>query len=168
MLMNLHPTLGVFGALYVCATVSIIIHLSRMFPFTYSLFEKRIRLVTTDLICIILTCYTIINRNVSGLATDSPRGVWGRGWTTCLLCCQGCHGVGRIKIPDFSLTSLSRYIPSGDFLQYIQNNIEITSFINRCFNIVVLKIGQHKGTFSTSWKLSISCAEHYAKHKTQI
>ena len=23
---------------------------------------------------------------VSGLATDSPCGVWGRGWTTCLLC----------------------------------------------------------------------------------
>ena len=45
------------------------------------------------------------------------------------------------------------------------NHIEITSFINTCFNIVVLKIGQHKGTFSTSWKFSISCAEHYAKHE---
>ena len=27
----------------------------------------------------------IISRGVSGLAIDSPCGVWGRGWTTCLL-----------------------------------------------------------------------------------
>ena len=27
----------------------------------------------------------IISRSVSGLATDSPCGVWGRGWTTSLL-----------------------------------------------------------------------------------
>ena len=27
----------------------------------------------------------IISRGVSSLATDSPCGVWGRGWTTCLL-----------------------------------------------------------------------------------
>ena len=27
----------------------------------------------------------IISRGVSGLATDSPCGVWGRGWNTCLL-----------------------------------------------------------------------------------
>ena len=27
----------------------------------------------------------IISRGVSGLATDSPCGVWGPGWTTCLL-----------------------------------------------------------------------------------
>ena len=27
----------------------------------------------------------IISRGVSGLATDSPCGVWGRGWITCLL-----------------------------------------------------------------------------------
>ena len=27
----------------------------------------------------------IITRGVSGWATDSPCGVWGRGWTTCLL-----------------------------------------------------------------------------------
>ena len=27
----------------------------------------------------------IISRGVSGLVTDSPCGVWGRGWTTCLL-----------------------------------------------------------------------------------
>ena len=49
------------------------------------------------------------------------------------------------------LQSLLRYIPYGDFLQYIQNHIEITLYLNRCFNRVVLKIGQHKRTFSTSW-----------------
>ena len=27
----------------------------------------------------------IIGRGVSGLGTDSPCGVWGHGWTTCLL-----------------------------------------------------------------------------------
>ena len=27
----------------------------------------------------------LISSGVSGLATDSPCGVWGRGWTTCLL-----------------------------------------------------------------------------------
>ena len=27
----------------------------------------------------------MISRGVSGLAADSPCGVWGRGWTTCLL-----------------------------------------------------------------------------------
>ena len=27
----------------------------------------------------------IISRGVSGLVTDSPWGIWGRGWTTCLL-----------------------------------------------------------------------------------
>ena len=50
--------------------------------------------------------------------------------------------------------SLLRYIPGGDFLQYIQNHIEITLLINTCFNIVVLKIGQPKRMFPTSWKLS--------------
>ena len=31
------------------------------------------------------TWLRIISRGVSGLATDSPCGVWGRGWTTCFL-----------------------------------------------------------------------------------
>ena len=83
---------------------------------------------------------------------------------------QGCHGVGIKNFPDFSLTFPwlpTRYIPCGDFLQYIPNHIEITLFIYRCFNIVVLKMSQHKRTFSTSWKLLISCAEHYAKHENK-
>ena len=86
---------------------------------------------------------------------------------------QGCHRVGRKMFPDFSLTF--PWLPTQIlvivvisilwwFLQYITNHIEITLFVNRCFNIVVLKIGQHKRTFSTSRKLSISCAEFYAKH----
>ena len=66
-----------------------------------------------------------------------------------------------------NVESLSWYIPCGYFLQYIQNHTEITSFINRCFNIVVLKKDQHKRTFSTSWKLLISCAKHYAKYENK-
>ena len=30
-----------------------------------------------------------------------------------------------------------------------------------------LEKGQHKRTFSTSWKLSTSCAKHYAKHENK-
>ena len=69
--------------------------------------------------------------------------------------------------PDYKhkFQSLSRYITCGDFSQYIQNHIEFTLFINRCFNIVVLKIGQHKRTLSTPWKLSVFCVEHYANMK---
>ena len=33
----------------------------------------------------VLNILRIIGRSVSGLATDSPCGVWGRGWPTCLL-----------------------------------------------------------------------------------
>ena len=62
--------------------------------------------------------------------------------------------------------SLSRYIPCGNFCN-IPNHIEITLFTNRCLNIVVLKRGQYKRTLSTSWKLSISCAEYYAKHENK-
>ena len=64
--------------------------------------------------------------------------------------------------PDNSLTANTNSSHCRDiylvviFLQYIENHIEISSFINRCFNIVVLEIGQHKRTFSTSWKVSIS------------
>ena len=31
--------------------------------------------------------FRIPSRSVAGLTTDSPCGVWGRGSTTCLLCC---------------------------------------------------------------------------------
>ena len=68
---------------YVWAAVSIFSHLPRMFLSTY--FAFRI----TNWTC----CHgphlhgilRIISRGVSGLATDYPCGVWGRGWTTCLL-----------------------------------------------------------------------------------
>ena len=74
---------------HVWVTVSLIVHLPRMFPPTDILFEKkkRIGLVSIDLfISYLHTLLVIINRSVSGLATDSPCGVWGRGLTTCLLC----------------------------------------------------------------------------------
>ena len=63
--------------------------------------------------------------------------------------------------------SLSQYNPRRVFLQCIQNHREITSFITRRFNIVVLKLGQHKRTFTTSWKLLISCVKQYAKHENK-
>ena len=59
-------------------------HIPRMFCPRTLLFEKRTELVAMDLI---FTCY-ITKDNQQGsfrLATDSPCGAWGRGWTTCLL-----------------------------------------------------------------------------------
>ena len=68
---------------YVWDAVSIFNHLPRMFFFHGLCFR------ITDWTC----CYgpylhailRIISRGVSGLATDSPCGVWGHGWTICLL-----------------------------------------------------------------------------------
>ena len=68
---------------YVWDAVSIFNHLPRMFLSTD--FAFRI----TDWTCChgphLHAILRIISRGVSGLATDSPCGVWGRGWTTCLL-----------------------------------------------------------------------------------
>ena len=68
---------------YVWDSVSIFNHLPRMFLFTD--FAFRI----TDWTCChgphLHAILRIITRGVSGLATDSPCCVWGRGWTTCLL-----------------------------------------------------------------------------------
>ena len=67
---------------YVWDAVSIFNHLSRMFLSTD--FAFRI----TDWTCChgphLHAILRIISRGVPGLATDSPCGVWGRGWTTCL------------------------------------------------------------------------------------
>ena len=50
-------------------------------------FEKRIELVSIDLLYFIFTFYAQDNQQkYLSLATDSPCGVWGRGWITCLLC----------------------------------------------------------------------------------
>ena len=55
-------------------------------PRTFFL-KKRIGLVSIDLfISYLHTLLMIINRSVSGLVTDSPCCVWGRGLTICLLC----------------------------------------------------------------------------------
>ena len=68
---------------YVWDAVYIFNHLPRMFLSTD--FAFRI----TDWTCChgphLHAILRIISRGVSGLATDSPCGVWGRGWTTCLL-----------------------------------------------------------------------------------
>ena len=69
--------------IYVWDAVSIFNHLPRMFLSTD--FAFRI----TDWTCChgphLHAILRIIGRGVSGLATDSPCGVWDRGWTTCLL-----------------------------------------------------------------------------------
>ena len=83
---------------------------------------------------------------------------------------SGLPRVWQKKIPwlfpdsKHKFQSMSPYIHCGDFCDIFKAQ-KITLFINRCFNAVVLKIGQHKRTFLTSWKLSISCAEHYAKQE---
>ena len=68
---------------YVWDAVSIFNQLPRMFLSTD--FAFRI----TDWTCChgphLHAILRIISRGVSGLATDSSSGVWGRGWTTCLL-----------------------------------------------------------------------------------
>ena len=68
---------------YVWDAVSIFNHLPRMFLSTD--FAFRI----TDWTCChgphLHAILKVISRGVSCLATDSPCGVWGRGWTTCLL-----------------------------------------------------------------------------------
>ena len=68
---------------YVWDAVSIFNHLPRMF------LSADFAFWITDWTCChgphLHAILRIISRGVSGLATDSPRGVWGRGWTTCLL-----------------------------------------------------------------------------------
>ena len=68
---------------YVWDAVSIFNHLPRMFLSTEFSFW------ITDWTCChgphLHAILRIISRGVSGSATDSPCGVWGRGWTTCLL-----------------------------------------------------------------------------------
>ena len=68
---------------YVWDAVSTFNHLPRMFLSTDFAFW------ITDWTCChgpyLHAILRIISRSVSGLATDSPCGVWGRGWTTCLL-----------------------------------------------------------------------------------
>ena len=68
---------------YVWDAVSIFNHLPRMFLSTD--FAFRI----TDWTCChgphLHAIIRIVSRGVSGLATDSPCGIWGCGWTTCLL-----------------------------------------------------------------------------------
>ena len=68
---------------YVWDAVSIFNHLPRMFRPRILLFR------ITDWTCChgpnLYAILRIIGRGVSGSATDSPCGVWGRGWTTCLL-----------------------------------------------------------------------------------
>ena len=78
---------------YVWDAVSIFNHLPRMFLSTDFAFW------ITDWTCChgphLHAILRIISRGVSGLATDSPCGVWGRGWTTCL--CMIVHFSAHIS-----------------------------------------------------------------------
>ena len=69
---------------YVWDAVSIFNHFPGMFLFTDFAFR-----ITDWTSChgpqYLHAILRIISKGVSGLATDSPCGVWGRGWTTCLL-----------------------------------------------------------------------------------
>ena len=68
---------------YVWDAVSIFNHLPRMFLSTDIAFP-----ITAWTCCHgphLNAILRIISRGVSGLANDSPCGVWGRGWTTCRL-----------------------------------------------------------------------------------
>ena len=68
---------------YVWDAVSTFNHPPRMFLSTDFAFRM------TDWYCChgphLHAILRVISRGVSGLATDSPRGVWSRGWTTCLM-----------------------------------------------------------------------------------
>ena len=68
-------------------------HLPRMFLYTDLAFRM------TDWTCChgphLHAILRIISRGVSGLATDSPCGVWGRGWTTCS--CMVVHFLAHIS-----------------------------------------------------------------------
>ena len=96
-----YQTLSIFtwyGMFYVWATASTFFYLLMMFLTTDFFLETNKQtkqnktknrfnwLPSTSFIAYLLTKLLIIGRSVSGIATDSPCDVWGRGWTTCLLC----------------------------------------------------------------------------------
>ena len=97
---------------YVWDAVSNFNHLPRMFLSTD--FAFRI----TEWTCCngphLHAILRIISRGVSGLATDSPCGVWGRGWTTCLLHDSplfGSHFKMRVGIQVWSDISYIYFLP---------------------------------------------------------
>ena len=65
----------------------------------------------------------IISRGVSGLATDSPCGVWGRGWTTCLL-----H--------DSPLFGSHFKTSNGSWRQGIKGEMTCTVYVALVWNII--------------------------------
>ena len=56
--------------------------------------KKRIGQVASDILLIRFAYYTKDNQGVPGLVTDPPCGVWGRGWTSCLLYGDPMLGLG--------------------------------------------------------------------------
>ena len=71
-----------FGVLFLFLTTSLGCFCPRTLQIVQSVINGLNKLPWTSYLHAILR---IISKGVSGLATDSPCGVWGRGWTTCLL-----------------------------------------------------------------------------------
>ena len=66
--------------------IFVFIRIPKLFLYTNCHFEKRMyNLPRSSFISKLHTKQRIIRRNIPGLATDSPSGVWGNGWTTFLL-----------------------------------------------------------------------------------
>ena len=85
----MYRTLAVFAwyeMINWCDSVSVFMRLLKMFLSEDFIFEKRIGFHGPPLYPIYIITFTIIGKGVSGQATDSSCGIWGRGWTTCPLC----------------------------------------------------------------------------------
>ena len=67
------------------------IHGSEMFAVLFN--EHQALRFQRRFFIIIVVIHKIISRSVSGIATDSPCGVLGRGWTTCLQCSDPILGL---------------------------------------------------------------------------
>ena len=80
------PIFTYYQMFIVWATVSTIVQLPRLFPPTELLNNGLDLFPWTSFTSCPHTILKIFSRSGSGLATDSPCDVWGRGWTTCLLC----------------------------------------------------------------------------------
>ena len=118
---------------YVWDAVTIFNHLHRMFLSTDYAFR------ITDWTCFhgphLHAILRIISRGVSGLATDSPCGVWGRGWTTCLL-----HDISYIYyfLPLFTVSCMKPVI----FL--LSNNLFI-------YQVPCTLISRRRSLYSFLW-----------------
>ena len=95
----------------------------------------------------------IISRGVSGLATDSPCGVWGRGWTTCLLHDSPLFGSHfKMRVPwyfvdtifidiRFHWTTTQYSMEHGTFESPNQMSPSFMKFHGTCWLLIKMKSG---------------------------